>query len=108
MRGTGEDEGKWYKCWFCGFPCKVGRDELGGSNSSSGVSHTDTYTQVFGALDSADPLNAVVCLGDDINHYHVALEADADGEPKTIRRLYESDISVGCPNCGSTNWRGDY
>jgi hypothetical protein len=32
----------------------------------------------------------------------------ADGESKTIVHDYKSNVSRGCPFCGTTNWRGDY
>jgi len=48
-------------------------------------------------------------LGGDIGHHHVALNiVTPDGEPKLIRHKYTSDISRGCPFCGTLNWRGDY
>jgi len=48
-------------------------------------------------------------LGGDIGHYHVALNiVTPDGEPELIRHKYTPDISIGCPFCGTLNWRGDY
>ena len=48
-------------------------------------------------------------LGGDIGHHHVALNiVTPDGEPKLIRHKYTSNISSGCPFCGSKNYRGDY
>ena len=48
-------------------------------------------------------------LGGDTGHHHVALNiVTPDGEAKLIRHKYTSDISRGCPFCGTLNWRGDY
>jgi hypothetical protein len=107
MRGKGEDEGRYFHCWHCGFVCDSKRDELGDSNSSSGDGHTD-----YNGPAKANPydVNAghVICLGGDIGHYHVVMEIGADSEPKTIVHGHTTDISAGCPFCGSKNWRGDY
>jgi hypothetical protein len=48
-------------------------------------------------------------LGGDTGHYQVALNiVTPDGEAKLIRHKYTSDISRGCPFCGTLNYRGDY
>lgn len=48
-------------------------------------------------------------LGGDIGHYQVAVNVDTPDEvAKIVKHEYTSDISRGCPFCGSTNWRGDY
>jgi hypothetical protein len=49
-----------------------------------------------------------ICLGGDIGHYHVAMRIGADSEIQPIVHDYKSDVSRGCPFCGTTNWRGDY
>jgi hypothetical protein len=36
-RGDGEDHGKWYECWNCGWLCNTDRDELGGPDSKSNI-----------------------------------------------------------------------
>jgi len=38
LYGEGDDKGKWYKCWNCGFPCNIDRDSLDtGDKGRSGV-----------------------------------------------------------------------
>ena len=105
--GKGDDEGRYFHCWNCGFVCDSQRDELGDSDSSADVGYTD-----YNGVANEDPytVNAgrVICLGGDIGHYHVAMRVGPDDEPKTIRHNLKSDISKGCPFCGTTNWRGDY
>jgi hypothetical protein len=80
---------------------------LGDADSTAGDDHTDYHS-----LANADPqtnnAGRIICLGGDIGHYHVAMEIGADSETKTIVHGYKSDVSRGCPFCGSTNWRGDY
>jgi len=85
----------------------VDRDDLGGPSSKSGNSHTDYHSQAFGLTDASDILNSVVAMGDP-NFYMTAMELGADGEPKKIRHDFKSDVSRGCPLCGSRNYRGDY
>ena len=77
-RGDGEDNGKYYRCWNCGFVCNVDRDALGDQSSRSGAAY-ETYAQV--------------------DEYGVATG-------KTRYKVSES--STGCPLCHSKNWRGDY
>ena len=111
IKGTGDDEGRYFHCWNCGFVCDSQRDELGGSDSSAGDDHTEYYR--LAAPDSRidttgkDPAKHAV-LGGCIGHYHVTMRIGADSEPKTVMHNHISDISRGCPFCGSTNWRGDY
>ena len=105
--GTGEDEGRYYHCWHCGFVCDSERDELGDADSTAGDDHTDVHN-----LAGADPYTNNVgrhasnrlCL----KHLYVAMRKDAAGDSKTIVHLHTTDVSRGCPFCGSTNWRGDY
>ena len=41
--GEGDDQGKWFRCWNCGFRCKVDRDSLDtGDHGSGGVTVTST------------------------------------------------------------------
>lgn len=107
--GKGDDEGKYFRCWNCGFICNKNRDELGDAESSAGDEHTDYH-----GIANEDPYSNIArsasricCLGSP-GHYFVALEVGADGNPKTIIHDFTSTISRGCPFCGTTNWRGDY
>ena len=108
--GEGDDKGKYFRCWNCGFVCKVGRDELGDSESTAGDEHTDYHqTHHCSTYDSSSDASKYATLGGDIGHYQVAQNIlTPDGETKFIRHKHVSDISRGCPMCGSTNYRGDY
>ena len=108
--GEGADEGKYFRCWNCGFICNVDRDELGDSESSAGDEHTDFHdTHHCSTYDAPDAASRYATLGGDTGHYQVAQNIiTPDGEAELIRHEYTSDISRGCPFCGTTNWRGDY
>jgi hypothetical protein len=107
-RGNGEDFGKYYRCWNCGFTCDVTRDSLGGSQSKGADNHEDYHTPSYGSKDYSSELNGLSVLGGDVGHYHVALELGSDGNPKNIRHDIKSVVTGGCPFCGTMNWRGDY
>ena len=81
---------------------KEGRSELGGPASPSGVDHLET-------INPSDPYeNNQSVLGGAISHFQVGVAADSDGNAKKVKHTFGDNISSGCPNCGSKNWRGDY
>lgn len=101
-RDDGTDFRNLYRCWNCGFDCKVGRDELGGANSLAGTTHED-YSNPSHYTDD----NRII-LGGPEDSFVVLMELDAAGDPKEIYSDFKSVISGGCPMCGTRNWRGDY
>jgi len=106
--GKGDDADRYFKCWNCGFVCDSHRDELGDSESRAGDDHTDYHNLVENESQLRPNPGNKACLGGDIGHYHVAMLLGPDENPKTVYHELTSDISRGCPFCGSTNWRGDY
>lgn len=104
--GKGEDADKFYHCWYCGFVCDVDRNELGDSASKSGDHHLDALAPIVN-VDSGNAGNFAT-LGGCTGHYHVAARIGADSNPKEVVHNFTSDVSRGCPMCGSTNYRGDY
>lgn len=106
IKGRGDDAGRYFHCWFCGFVCDSERDALGDSDSNSGVAHTDAMDL---AVDNySEGINKSV-LGGDINCFEVGMELGADGStPKEVVHNHKCNIDSGCPFCGSKNWRGDY
>jgi len=98
VRGGGEDNGKYYRCWNCGFICAVDRDELGGPESKANITPT-AYTQ----LDQYGN-TAYHCQGA-AGKTQAICEA-AGGTWASTR--YQPVVNSGCPLCGSPNWRGDY
>ena len=105
--GRGDDRHRFFRCWNCGFICDSQRDELGDNNSSAGDDHTD-FHNLANANPQLNNAGRICCLGGDIGHYHVAMKKGADGEPKKVVHIHTTDVSRGCPFCGTTNWRGDY
>lgn len=96
--GEGEDAGKFYRCWHCGFVCDVDRDALGGPDSRNGVTAT-AYAQVDQYGDTA--YHCVGAHGDD------QTTCEARGGTWSSTR-YKPVVNSGCPFCGTLNWRGDY
>ena len=98
VRGDGEDSGKYYKCWNCGWICNLDRDALGDSESEANITPT-VYTQL-------DQYGSEVyhCFGS-AGSTQAICEA-AGGEWTSTR--YKPVVNSGCPMCGSPNWRGDY
>ena len=87
------------------------RDELGDSDSSAGDGHKDYHeTHFCSTYDGPSDASRYATLGGDIGHYHVCqnIVLTPEGDAELIRHKYTSDVSRGCPFCGSTNWRGDY
>lgn len=105
VKGFGDDAGKYYRCWYCGFVCNVDRDALGDAETGSGEYHIDFAGRSDGSGDSSSPLNTLALMD---GHDVVLLELDSTGTPKTIYHEFQPKPSSGCPSCGSKNWRGDY
>ena len=104
--GKGADAGKYFHCWNCGFVCDKDRDELGDSSSKGGDGHLDALDLIVNVPGGNTANHAV--LGGSIGHYHVAALVGPDSIPVLVEHTFKSDVSRGCPHCGSTNWRGDY
>lgn len=99
LKGEGDDEDKYYRCWNCGFICNVDRDALGGRYSTDGTVLTNAAIPAVGNITDG--------RGIEMSRWTVSPVADADGNPRTV--AYAFDISGdGCPSCHTRNWRGDY
>jgi hypothetical protein len=109
-RGGGEDAGVWFRCWNCGFLNKVGVDELGDSQSPSGVIHTDYAQQPdpgynYAQNEAGIATNNLTATMDGL----VAAELDSAGDAKGVKNaIMVSENIRGCRFCGTLNWRGDY
>ena len=123
VRGKGDDAGKWFKCWNCGFICNIDRDD------SSGGYAGDNHTE-FIRTAPAEGVDDRMLVFDSPPFYHTLMEAslcsttietdeiglvpldeytmieEECSDSLTIRHEFESDITKGCPFCGTTNWRG--
>lgn len=101
--GKGDDAGRYFKCWNCGFVCDSKRDALGDSNSAAGDNHSDYAVQTGSDYRAGIGPRPVGTL-DVMLHYHVALKTNSNA----VHHHHKTNISAGCPFCGSLNWRGDY
>ena len=122
LRGTNYtgilDDGRFFRCWNCGFINAVDRNSLGGSQSRSGLIHKEnaigypspnaegTGTEAL-SPDGRTPYQLLAVMGG-INTSYVALENDPNGTTKPILHSFESAVAGGCAFCGSKNYRGDY
>jgi len=147
--GKGDDAGRYYRCWNCGFVCDSKRDSLGGSDSAGGDNHLD-YALQAGASYRAGLGERPVGTLDVMGHYQVAIRIkihvgdivttvetvpdylsfgsdpvtfgteqlyfssqtvttiETAGIPVSVYHHHKTNITAGCPFCGSTNYRGDY
>ena len=116
IEGFGEDDGKFFTCWYCGFTCNKDRDSLGDSESGSGENHesfvvpydTGILAEYGVAGDGTTPLARLALLGGEITHFQLAMENGQYGTPKSVGEPLHHTNGIGCPQCNSLNWRGDY
>ena len=99
LRSEGEDDGKYYRCWNCGFICKDGRDSLGDDNTPDGTVLTDSLNAVTGR-----PYNAHSI---EISRVTVLPIAQSDGTAREVTHRFAVSGN-GCPLCHTQNWKGDY
>jgi len=127
--GNGKDAGVLFKCWYCGFHDRLGRDALGGSASRSGLRHvvpTLPSTPVEGSLIRMRGLSnefvmtklrtrlspvstttpTIVLKGS--GKTSVGINLLSNGEQEPVHRYYEAVSGIGCPLCGCKNWKGEF
>ena len=90
-------EGNRFKCWNCGFICNTDRDD--NSGSTAGDNHTDFSSPALGYVENGAEDRMIT-----LDFYHTILEKDADGTAKTIVHSHLTDVTRGCPFCGTTNY----
>lgn len=98
VRGDGQDAGKYYQCWNCGFICNKDRDALG--DSETGIVY-ETYVPLgeSGLIESV--------MGGDLSSF-VSEHLDSDGNVQQNMDHYRTATTRGgCPFCGCMNYRGD-
>lgn len=83
--------------------CNDKTDELDDGATRMQNSYEDFALQSYGALEG----NANPVLGG-IFHTFVAVQAGADGSNLPVVHYHDIVDTKGCPNCGTTNWRGDF
>ena len=106
IRGYGDDDGKYFTCWYCGFTCNKDRDKLGGLGSKDGLNHEAVSRTAPGA-EPGEHLSALAVLDGDLNHFETTLKADSSGNGIPPVVVFTT-TGTGCPLCHSHNWRGDF
>lgn len=102
-----EDEGRYFRCWNCGFVCDSQRDSLGGAEDRAGTNTEFAQTTLpdnrwidyFGTQVPA----ILRCRGNT-----VLMKLGPDGVATQPMLSYSPTVEKYCPFCGSPNWRGDY
>lgn len=105
-RGNGLDDGRYFRCWNCGFVCNQDRDALGGPESGDGITYERFNIPTYGS-DGSTPGTGVARVGGSLAAT-VVPELDAAGDAKQPFVYTKPVVSGGCPFCGTLNWRGDY
>jgi len=99
LPGTGEDSGKWIRCWNCGYIVNVERDM--GDTERSGNYEADFP---FEALPPSYYGTEPVIVLETLNQVGTVILNGPDGEP--ITDYYTPRVplvSHGCPLCGCAN-----
>jgi len=94
VHGAEEENGKYIKCWNCGFIVDTTRDL--GSSDSSGVSVVEADSDSYPYEGSMCSLDYPSMIGD------VDL-LDGGGTERVTYSPKFSSVSRGCPFCGTTN-----
>lgn len=113
--GLGDDNGRFFKCWACGFECDRDQDNLGGPKDRNGVvleSYTVKYPNTDAALTGTEGLSAdgqtpLQLVGDSGGVDTVGMAIGPDGTADTNQFYHLAPVvESGCPLCGSRNWLG--
>lgn len=138
--GRGDDKGRYFRCWNCGFICDSQRDDHG--SNAAGDDHKDYMLQAASNYRAGIGPRPVATL-DVLGHYQVALaqkiplsttedsvtfggdpltfgstpvtlgtsvsttSSTADTTPKLTYHHMKSNVTHGCPFCGTTNYKGN-
>ena len=98
----GTENGKIFRCWNCNFICNTDRDDSSGS--TAGDNHLDYISRSLGYGENGEADKMITV--DEFDFYHAIMEADADGTEKTMVHDHITNVTKGCPMCGTTNYRG--
>lgn len=95
--GEGAEDGRYFKCWYCGFIVDSRKNALDAGNP--GNTHTPA-TLATGRV--TGDLNSVQMR---IGRPIVLRKLDSMGAAKTIYIERKVVISSGCPGCGTHAWK---
>ena len=100
-RGSGRDkidDGKYFRCWNCGFICNIERDAL--SERGPGTILTDFDIPAGTPYQDPEAIKLTGGMGYDF----VLPKADANGDPVVVRQDYKI-TGTGCPLCHTRAWK---
>lgn len=103
--GEAGDAGKWFKCRFCGFPVNIDRSPLldtADPGDNYPIQEYDGLT--LSPQDTGDVRSAFLTI-DSLPTGITMMLVDAAGLAIAPHTSRYSDITRGCPFCGSTNWK---
>lgn len=95
MPASGTHDGKWFRCWNCGFPCFTDRDKLGDGKSYA-------VTEVVDASPSSltgDKRDSTISFDFFQSGTHL-MQLDLIGDTVPAERLFTQQVVMGCPMCG--------
>jgi hypothetical protein len=102
LRGDGDDEANWYKCWKCGMACNDVTDAVDDGASKVHISHQDVISIALGTITDS---TSIIMAGE--LHVVKVAETNSDGIAKEVVHVFEITNTKGCPNDGNLNWRAD-
>ena len=104
LRGTGEDTGKYYRCWNCGATGDTDRERT--DYSSHGRGGVSVGEFAIASTGTGGDINSTAAIESPFFNFEVALEQNASGDAKEPYYSLQPSINKGCWFCGSTTWRG--
>lgn len=104
VKGIEEDQDKYFRCWNCGFICKVGRDAL--NDGPVGITPSVVDPNVADCRPVSGDSFSVMLLNDGHGRSFCLMQLDAAGDPKEIYVPRAATVTSGCPQCGIHTWRG--
>jgi hypothetical protein len=101
--GYGDDAGRWFRCWNCGFICDSERDLI----DPTGQRGVEVVEYSLTSAESRLIEPGVYAHAGGPFVVGVTMRLDSDGSYTAPNRLYRRSVTGGCPSCGIKNWRGD-
>lgn len=93
------DQGRYFRCWNCGFVCDIERDLL--SDKDHGMSVENYVDTVSAGLGTTS--NKIYLAGPKFSWR--IFQVDSAGSHVTIRQNLKAQATSGCPLCGTRAWK---
>jgi hypothetical protein len=103
LPGRFEDQGKWYKCWNCGFIFDITKIGVG---RGSGITITDPPYEDMERDDTIDggvPQDAIQATIDAVPMFGTLIKTPLDGEIVNYYTPRKAAAGSGCAFCGTRN-----